>query len=318
MANFKVAALVFLILISLTGCSEKNEEIEKQEVEPSFSFEQKEQEFTVVNYLPAMEEFIKAAEENPDNKDELYKKIVHGSLRDHGLGYSILEEWIFAVPFDLAKLEASVTELTEQKEQYEEAIKEALVLSADLLPGENKTIHVFPALPEFARSMEEVDYVAGFVWEKGDMVLLLDPRFNEDSLKQTVAHEYHHMVYEEKQNNVLFTVAERTVMEGKADVFAKIIYPDQIPPWASFSSEYEKANAIENFKAFNQSADPEIIIEFHNGNPVKQIPQWAHYKIGNDMVQTYLSEHPEMSIPEWTALETEAFLKNSGYQDAEQ
>lgn len=318
MANFKVAALVFLILISLTGCSEKNEEIEKQEVEPSFSFEQKEQEFTVVNYLPAMEEFIKAAEADPDNKDELYKKIVHGSLRDHGLGYSILEEWIFAVPFDLAKLEAAVAELAEQKEQYEAAIKEALVSSAELLPGENKTIHVFPSLPEFARSMEEVDYVTGFVWEKGDMVLLLDPRFDEDSLRQTVAHEYHHMVYEEMQKNLLFTVAERTVMEGKADVFAKMIYPEASPKWANFSSESEKAHAVENFKAFNQSADPEIIMEFHNGNPAKQIPQWAHYKIGNDMVQTYLSEHPEMSIPEWTALETEAFLKNSGYQDAEQ
>jgi uncharacterized protein YjaZ len=70
-----------------------------------------------------------------------------------------------------------------------------------------------------------MNYVNGYAWNQNILVIMIDPSFLEEHLKYTIAHEYNHVVAME--NNEAYTLLEGTILEGKADTFAKMI----IQPW---------------------------------------------------------------------------------------
>jgi uncharacterized protein YjaZ len=118
---------------------------------------------------------------------------------------------------------------------------EALKDSSDKLPGEDKSIYVLPSIPEFKSDLKNMNYVAGEVWNKNTIVILIDPSFIDENLKYTIAHEYHHVVAMEDAE--AYTLLERSILEGKADTFAKMIYPDVEIPWLEPLEGYPKEQA---------------------------------------------------------------------------
>ncbi|WP_442893606.1 DUF2268 domain-containing putative Zn-dependent protease [Bacillus sp. 2205SS5-2] len=47
------------------------------------------------------------------------------------------------------------------------------------------------------------------------------------------------------------------------------------------------------------------------GNRVKGISLWANYKIGFEVTQSYLKNHPEKTIEEWTNINSTKILEGS-------
>lgn len=308
----------FFIIISLSffliSCSNESEKVESSSeriIQSPKLFEHKEQEFEIINYYQEFVDFLEKAKEQPKNLEVLYKQSVLDSLKQNGFGYSELSEWMFTAPTDIESLVESMDLLIEKQDVLNKSIKDALLESAELLPGENKTIHVLPAIPEFKEALKETDYVGGFVWNKTSMLILIDPSFVEEDLKYTVAHEYHHTVYKEMNADVWYTLLEKALVEGKADTFAKTIYPNIDVAW---NEPLEVKDYQKVWQIFNEnldSTDSTLVQGFTDGNPYYGIPQWATYKIGNQVMQSFLEENSNLSIEEWTEMpEIDIFQKS--------
>ncbi|MBN8193267.1 hypothetical protein JI667_14040 [Bacillus sp. NTK074B] len=44
------------------------------------------------------------------------------------------------------------------------------------------------------------------------------------------------------------------------------------------------------------------------------IPQWANYKIGYEIVQSYRKNHPEVSIGRWTRMHEAELIAGSDFE----
>lgn len=303
------SVLSFFLLAGCVADESKTELNLEPAVESTYTVVHNEQQFTVESYEGELRTFLAESQEAPLEREALYREIVHSSLRDRGISYNHLEYWMFAAPTNLGTFEKTLDKLKKRKAEIDQAVEEALTESAELLPGEDKTVHILPALPEETNAMEAVNFVTGVVWSRSDMVIFIDPRASVDAIKHTVAHEYHHTIYNELDDNPSSQgLLELSIMEGKAESFTKLLYPDVQPPWTEPLSKEEKANVLPIFMEHLNSYDYDINQIFHNGDYVKGIPTWSTYRIGYEWVQDYLIAHPDLSVREWTKLNQEEFL----------
>ncbi|MDE4085196.1 DUF2268 domain-containing putative Zn-dependent protease [Planococcus maritimus] len=312
----KFSFLTVLTLYLLAGCSteedktkqSKTEQKIESTVESTYTVTHNEQTFTVENYEEEMRTFLMEARESPLEREALYREIVHNKLRNQGVNYDQLEYLMFAAPTNLGNFEKSLDKLNERKKEIDQAVEEALTDSAGLLLGEDKTVHILPALPEETLAMEAVNFVTGIVFSKEALFIFIDPRAPIDVIKHTVAHEYHHTIYMELAEDSSEDLLEYSIIEGKADSFAKLLYPDVEIPWTEPMTEDEKATVLPLFMDHRNSTDGEIITTFRNGDYAQGIPTWSTYKLGYEWVQDYLANHPDLSVLEWTKLNQEEFL----------
>lgn len=320
MTNMKKIYCIFIIInlsILLISCSNKTEKVDSPPepvIQSPIVFEHNDQEFKIFTYYQEFIDFLESAKKEPNNLEELYKQSVLEALRQNGLGYEILNDWMFTTPSDIEALEESIKKLINKQNLLNESIKEALSKSSDQLPGGDKSIYVLPAIPEFSSIMEDMNYSTGSVWNKNSMLILIDSSFLEENLKHTVAHEYHHTVYMETNNTYWYNLLEQSITEGKADTFAKVIYPDVDIPWIKPLSGQIKKEVWKIFTENLHSTDSELGIDFVEGNDWKGIPRWSKYKIGDKIMESFLERNPEVSIEEWTKMPSEDILAKSEYK----
>lgn len=162
----KYSFLLPLTLYLLSGCSTAEDESE-QKLESiaasTYTLVHNKQKFTAESYETEMCTFLKESQETPLKREVLYREIIHNNLRNKGFSYNQLEYWMFSPPINLGDFEKSLDKLKERKKEIDKAVGEALPDSAELLPGEDKIVHVLPALPEEALAMEAVNFVTGIV-----------------------------------------------------------------------------------------------------------------------------------------------------------
>ncbi|MGE6486877.1 DUF2268 domain-containing protein [Paenisporosarcina sp. NPDC076898] len=307
--------MIFSLLLTLVSCSNETEKVahpKETKFQTPVVFEHKGQEFKIHTYYQEFEDFLESAKKQPEKVDELYRQSVVEAFRVvHG--YSYINHWMFTPPTDIKALEKSMDALVDKQERINELIAEALKESAEQLPGGNKSVYVMPAIPEMKEFLKVMSYVSGEVWNKNTIIILIDPEFLEEHLKYTVAHEYHHGVALEQAG--VYSVLDRSVMEGKADAFAKMIYPNVEVPWIEPLAGPAKEQAWKLFMENRDSTDLELWYEFFNGNPAKGLPQWSNYKIGYQIMESFQKENPDVSLEEWTKLPGEEILLMSKYKD---
>jgi hypothetical protein len=273
-------------------------------------FKHHEQEFKIINYYQESLEFLGNAKKDPNNLDVLYRQSVIEELKNNGFGYDQLSDWMFTTPTNLEALEESVDTLIDQQDLLNESIKKALVDSANLLPGGNRTVHILPARPEFFLHDR---YVLGVVWNENSMLIVINPSFLEEELKFTVAHEYHHTIYYETVKNRTNDLLENIIVEGKATMFQKMIYPDmEVPGISTFSIQDDKVWNI--FMDNLESTDLELRDDFRLGNQEKGIPTWSTYNIGYQVMESLLEENPNLPIEEWTQMSSKDILEKSEFK----
>jgi uncharacterized protein YjaZ len=308
---------IVTILFLLVSCSNKsdNEELPSQE---RVEFSNNEQNFRII---PLYEEVLNYTKEmkgakSPDNK-QVYIDSVIKPFQD-----IVSEEEIhmsngyfsyFSPTNQIEKLEENTIKLLKNQELINSLIKESLLKSSQSLGGTDKTIFIMSISPEDVFPIQNMEGVSGVALDENAVLINIDPTFSEEELKYVVAHEYHHTIRRENKE-LRKTLIDSFITEGGADVFARSIYPDKTPPWIQEPlTEESKAIILEGLKENLNTVDNAIYTDFRMGNRVKEIPLWSTYRMGYLIVKSYVDNHPDVSLNEWTQLDAEVILQGSDY-----
>ncbi|KUP08463.1 hypothetical protein Q73_06000 [Bacillus coahuilensis m2-6] len=187
----------------------------------------------------------------------------------------------FSPTNNINKLEENTIQLLKNQELINDLIKEALLESTAVLPGNDKTFFVMPLSPEDTFPIQEMEGVTGAAFSENAVLVKIDPSFVEEALKYLVAHEYHHTVRMEEAGVMGGTLLDSFITEGQAEVFARSVYPDKTPPWEQEPLTEETKNIIlEELTKNIDSTDRDIYIDFVSGNPSKKVPTCGELQIG--------------------------------------
>ncbi|MDL4839477.1 DUF2268 domain-containing protein [Aquibacillus rhizosphaerae] len=315
--------LILLMVSCSNDTAQENENTGSKAIlnsEP-VTFVHNKHEFKVVYYFAEFLNYIEKAEQEPGNLDELYiESVLNPFSKDvfgEYYGETLSSNWGLGTPTNTEILKRYNEALLEDQDKINSLIVEALKKSVnELPPGTDKTVYVFPANPKNASVMKWIKGVSGLTWNKDFFLIQIAPSFlNEDMLKLAVAHEYHHSVlFEDKDNYNNTTVLGEVLLEGRADKFSRILYPEIEPPWSHFSPSQEEAT----WNLLNEnidSTDYSIIDDLFNGVRSKGIPDRSNYKIGYAIMTNFIQKNPDITILEWSKMSPIEILEKSNYEE---
>ncbi|RFB12671.1 hypothetical protein DZB84_18095 [Bacillus sp. HNG] len=314
-----------VIVVLLIGCSNKTIEVESPKeliIKNPIIVKNGNQEFKIIPFYSQILDYLESVseiEQHEKMEEYYYQKVVEPFQLDtlgKGKGYWLKDNWAFATPKNIKTLEEFVYSLINNQDEINKIIEQALIKSSNTLPGENKTVYLFPPNPDDMYGINLMGGTAGLAVSKDVIIIQIDPSsFNLDLLEYTVAHEYHHTVYMESgEVNSYNTLLDSIILEGKADTFAKSLYHDINIPWIEPLSNQKEEEVWEHLKENLMSQDRTIKGDYF-GNPNKGIPHWTNYKIGYQIVNSFLEKNPTTPVRDWTVLSAEEILSNSKYGD---
>ncbi|PFG03519.1 DUF2268 domain-containing putative Zn-dependent protease [Bacillus sp. es.034] len=306
--------LILALCFMFMGCSNK-EPVDKKEQETPITFSHEEQNFEIIYMYDEVQEYVDTVRGKSGKSNEtVFIEKVFEPFKKKSNMEEISLRYTFDPSSEVDKLGESVKELEKEKDTTSGIIKEALLKSAKELHGKDKKYIIFPANPEDTFIVEQMGGVSGFALSEDVIVLQLSPSVQEDILKYTVAHEYNHLIAEESNRGMIRTILGGVVLEGKADAFAHTIYPKIQAPWQKPMTPEEKERVIAEITELRYSDDMKYYEKLRKGNSSKGIPQWANYKIGYEIVQSYRKNHPEISIGRWTSMHEAEIIAGSDFK----
>lgn len=306
---------VFSFLVSLTACDPVKQDIELERM----NFSQSGQEFSIVSFYLYMPEYVKKAKENRGNIDRIYKRYVFDPIwKDFASKgeCSFLANNIKSPVTDLDALNNEIDILS--KSGVEEIVKEAVKKAARIFPGPNTTIYLQVLDPIYKRFLPKTlqTGVVAHTFGSGRIFVAIDPTVQEwqNYLLKIVAHEYHHSVWLSRNfETINFSLIEYLILEGRADSFADLVYPETKSPWTDLldqDKEYDVWNQIENKL---HTRDNRLNLRIVVGD--KDIPFASGYTIGYRIMQEFLKNNPGVSLLEWTDMAAGDILLKSRYHD---
>jgi uncharacterized protein YjaZ len=274
-------------------------------------------EFETVVMYDAFSEFISKSKDSKKDTDVLYKEIILDSVcenfLDGGEYEKLAAQYIGRTMRQLDDLTYKLALLKEKN--VEMIVNDALLKSNSYLTGINTTVYIFPSAGDYEQLTDQGGGVSGVTIGSGKIMILVDPTVDnwESMLSYVVAHEYHHSIWT-SQNLAGFgiTLLDHLVVEGRADSFANIVYPEFDVPWTS-SIDLKTENII--WKLIDDQLgkiNGEVINKVMFGDGM-DYPQWSGYTIGYHIVQNYLEKNPEVNVETWTNMSSSDILEKSGY-----
>lgn len=296
---------------------EKSKQV--QPIEPS-TMKVGNQKFGLFSYYSSFDHYIKLAKKNPNSLEESYALAVTEPFQTNAFGEvkgtMYADYWFFTPPKDIIPLQSELQALSDREESLYIAIEDALKKSAEMLPGSDKTVHIFPANPAYTHGKTQELNPLGVALAQDVIVLFVTSILNEDDFQHTTAHEYFHMIDMERgtaENSMSSTLLEVAVMEGKAEAFARMNYLETKQDWILNADEKITEETKALFLEEKDSPEIEIWNDFYYGNPVVEVPPFASHIIGYDIMQKFLKQHPDMPVEEWLELTAEEILAGSEY-----
>ena len=188
---------------------------------------------------------------------------------------------------------------------------------AKKLPGPDTKILFIPTNPanrKFYRKFG-VGFHA-FTLGAGKIIVSFDPTFENwrQYIHYALAHEYHHSVWTSRNFKTAdITPLEYIILEGKADLFAKEIFPGNNNPfWDMFDSENE--NRIWNLiKPKMNQRNTDINDKIFYGS--KEIPYGSVYAIGYSILKLFKENNPAITDKELIDISAEQILFLSKYDE---
>ncbi|AWE09274.1 Zn-dependent protease [Lysinibacillus sp. 2017] len=295
----------------LTSCtqtenSEKEQNTDDSKIMYTFENPQTSQKYKIIHVNSLFERYFEKVKDTPsESKLELYKKEViqpvYSDCFENGEFIHMADSTLNKAPTSLTELKVVSDLIETRKDELNALIQDALLKSAQLLPSERDVaVCVFPS-----SNSKVWMYNVG----AGKIVIPYNEYFDDDFIKISVAHEYHHSVWAEKYlSNHSVSVLDNLIFEGKAVMFGKTVYPDI--DYTSIDLTYNKElwSKIEpdlNKKDLNRSL--EIIT---GGN---DLPLFYGYSEGYKMIKSFLDLNPNQSPEEWTALSTQEIIEKGKY-----
>jgi uncharacterized protein YjaZ len=120
--------------------------------------------------------------------------------------------------------------------------------------------------------------------------------YTQESLKQTIVHEWNHLVFYRYNSQFKYTLINHMIMEGLAEVFREELIGGKISPWAS---SLTKEKARKNLKALRQKLNTKSRKMYQKvffGD--KKYKRWTGYSIGYRLVKDFREKHPKISWEE--------------------
>jgi uncharacterized protein YjaZ len=332
-------SFLFFISLFLLGCSDETSKMNNEGAETpktnieepetpiigSMTITHNEQQFKITNYFQEYVDYVEKAKDYTAGTGlyDLYQRTVLEPFRKKAFSenedFEAFEKAMsneLTNPTDIKELENTIQMLLKNEHKIMELIQNGLKKSADKLPAENKSIHIFPAhssIPGIQSYMKELGGITGWTLGKDFIFILIDPTFQESHVISTIAHEYHHTVYLEKLRPA--SLLDSIIIEGEADTFAKIIEPNVQTPWTAPLSDDKKQLVWKYVKPSLNEYNETIYDELFGGSPSRGIPKWANYRIGYNIMESFLKENPNTSIREWTEMPVEEILKRSKFEE---
>ena len=307
MKKKRFMALIFLIIsiFAMVGCEKETSSIEA------------ESKFNIVFPEKEIREYIEKARENEEDIDKLYEEIIYEPMRvGFREGTSYTDSHIPRVQHSIKNLD----KLEKQLEIFIEAdivkiAKKALNKCDDVLFSEGTTVYIMPFDPN--NIYFPIGGVEGVTSINGKILVEVNPIIEdwEAFFPHVIAHEYHHSVSMDKDEERVFTMLDALLFEGRADLFANIVYPDLETSWTSLLPiirEKEMWNKIEeNLNSVDYKYQREIMF-----GGVKDIPTNCGYRIGYRIMQEFIKNNPDVNVEEWTSMRAEEIFEKSGYEES--
>ncbi|QFT87999.1 hypothetical protein FIU87_04955 [Bacillus sp. THAF10] len=314
MRKLSIIIMMFLILAGCTKTIEETSLVEGFELKntQAYSVSVNGQHVDVIPLFEPYMEYISSQREKKGNREDVFSELVTKEISQeiYGSKYYLQNDLHFIVPSNIDKLEHYIKNLDEKFSEIKNIIEKSIGDSSRLLSGSDYKIYLTPYNPDI--SSLDMEGVAGFATDKGAMLLQIDPdNYTENSIKQTIAHEYHHLVYMEISDYKIrkHNLMELVMMEGKADSFTKLVYPDYEVGWIEPLSENEQG-AIRNYlDKYQSSYDLDHYYQMRAGIPSSGIPKWALYRVGYQMMQEYLEKNNELATKDWSLIKAAEILE---------
>lgn len=283
------------------------------------SVSEQEQLFKVISVYEGMSKYVEAARSDPEaDLNELFQKHIIDPYWEEcaeGGEYILLAEEAFKDPIrDFDRLEEEIRLLSTSG--IEEVVEEALHQASTLLHGPDTTVCIAALDPRDTFVRKNMHGVAGFTLGSGKILSQVSIQDDwRDWVSYLVAHEYHHSVwtslhYEKSKGRDLLNYL---VFEGKADSFARLVYPDIKAPWTDALAPDQEARQWRKMEPQLSITNYAMKQRYMFGGG-RSVPLWSGYTIGFHIVQSFLQQTPEATIDEWTAMDANDVLAQSGYK----
>lgn len=303
--------IVSAVLASLlAGCSGEPEA--QKTTTPGITFTQDNKTIKIIPLYDAYQSYVDAALKAPTENGALFEAYVlkeNNRIREQE---QVSEQLGVNNPLDqpmndLKHLKENVNYLQQHQTEIQQQIKQSLQQASKQLPRQNDlVVLVAPINADNPTNNKRMGGVTGIALAKNLLVLYIDCDVDQSMLAYTVAHEYHHTVLLEKLG--ITSIADNIVSEGKADLFAKGLYPDLNPLWTEPLLDHSFKHVLYEINSYHATFS-----DLQNGNSDLQIPGWSNYAIGNTIMTDFIQKNPDIPVKEWTHMLTEEILKKSGY-----
>jgi uncharacterized protein YjaZ len=201
-------------------------------------------------------------------------------------------------------------------------VEEAYQKIAGVLPSplSERAVCIYAADPENTWLWEHGVVGTGI----GDNILLQINPFAKDWpvwVPYVLAHEYHHAVwgynYFVVRGKAHMDLLTGLVIDGQADSFAKMLYPELRPLWIDALTPVQEAEQWDKMQDHLTGNDGAAYRRFFFGDERSGTPGHTAYTIGYHIVQAYLAAHPTSTVLDLMDEEAEVILAESGYRPQE-
>lgn len=206
-----------------------------------------------------------------------------------------MNPWLKDMPINIYIMNAS-GKFTPIQDRVRKIARQTVNKVKKQLPINNVDI-VFKV--DYNGMLKDVDGVGGFSPSDDYVQIALDfsyPNLKktlEKSIERTLIHELHHTQrYKAKQFGK--TLFEFMVSEGLADNFVFEI-TGNVPKWANALTNRQKIKLLQKAKSEMNKNSFSYEDWFIHGSKKRDIPKWAGYSLGFELVQEYLEKHSDIS-----------------------
>ncbi|MBI2514663.1 hypothetical protein HYV91_00520 [Candidatus Wolfebacteria bacterium] len=120
--------------------------------------------------------------------------------------------------------------------------------------------------------------------------------YTQKSLKQTIAHEWNHLVFYRHHPARQYTLCDHIIMEGFAEAFREEMMGGKPAPWALALTKKEAKKQLGLLKKRLNTKGVKIYREVFFGN--KKYKRWTGYSIGYWLIKEFRKRHPKLSWEE--------------------
>ena len=317
--KFLFSCLVILILMNLSACNSTNGNIQNKTV----TFSQANQQFSIVPFYLNMPRYVKKAKENRAQINRIYKTYVYDPIWDDFASKGECSFLAKNIKYPITDLDGLNTEIKVLSNSGVEGIvKEALLKVSKVLPGPNTTVYLQVIDPSYKKMISPnaqkiLDMgMRADTYGTGRIFISIDPTSEnwKNMLPRIVAHEYHHSVWISRNfETIHFSLLDCLILEGRAEGFADLLYPNIEAPWPDFLDKEKEHRVWQHMRNVLHSKDEQLILKMFIGD--KEIPFLSVYSMGYKIMQEFLKNNPAVSLMEWTDMKPNEILSKSKYEE---